>query len=202
MPQFLLLAKKKNKQPSYLNFLLSRVTFGRELCVLSPSMHRVTQLPSLIVPAGITRTTMADLKEAEEIPSFPWPDGSAVTTNKAVFCLCTLKDIIHFSLQGYYSSHLSLVGLSSEGGWESMSRFTLFLSNFPFLCLKQISLQITVQQLKNQTCSFFLLFSSLKRLISIYLILIARALFCVHVQLHVWNPAISSFSCIKLTWNR
>jgi len=60
-----------------------------------------------------------------------------------------------------------------------MSRFTLFLSNFPFFCLKQSSLQISIQQLKDQICSFFLFFSSLKRLGDICLILIAHALFCV-----------------------
>lgn len=53
------------------------------------------------------------------------------------------------------SSHLSLVELSDESECDSMSRFNLFLSNFPF-CLKQSSLQISVQQLKDQICFFFL----------------------------------------------
>lgn len=56
---------------------------------------------------------------------------------KAVLCLDTLRDSVHFSLQGYRSSPLSRLGLSSEGGWHSMSRLTLFLSNFPFFCLKE-----------------------------------------------------------------
>lgn len=138
-PQFLPLAEKKKPRPSYLNVLLSRVTLGRELCVLSPSTPRpdpaVCPKLSLTVPAGITSTTM---EEAEESPGFPWDVVFRENKKKAVLCLDTLRDSVLFSLQGYHSSHLIRLWLSSEGGWHSMSRLTLFLSNFPFFCLKEI----------------------------------------------------------------
>lgn len=139
MPQFLPLAEKKKPRPSYLNFFLFRVTLGRELCVLSPSTPRpdpaVCPKLSLTVPAGIASTTM---EEAEESPGSPWDWVFRENKKKkAVLCLDTLRDSVHFSLQGYRSSPLSRLGLSSEGGWHSMSRLTLFLSNFPFFCLKE-----------------------------------------------------------------
>lgn len=186
--------KTKQKQPSDLNFLLSRGNC--ESSLLSPIRwpSRLPWLP-LIVPARITGTTTVDMTEAEESPGSPWSSGtgSSMKTKEAVLCF------VSASACRCTTPLVSLVGLSSEGGWDGMSRYTLFLSSFPCICIKTEFPPNCrpATQGPNLPFSSFLFW----RLSSSRLILTACTLFCVHVQLHVWKPVISSFSCIKLTCN-
>lgn len=134
MPQFLPLAEKKNH--------------GQVIWTSSSSeWHLEGNCVSSLLPRRVLTQIVPDCPSWDRqhydgrsrgkprLPvglGLPWKQKK-----KAVLCLDTLRDSVHFSLQGYRSSPLSRLGLSSEGGWHSMSRLTLFLSNFPFFCLKE-----------------------------------------------------------------
>lgn len=112
-------------QPSYFNFLLSRVTFGRELCVLSPSTYKATQLPSPKCPClpQLVWTELGRLvwKKQRHLQAPHGLVGSDLQGKErccSVFVYC--EDSLHSSLQGWYTLHLSQTGLSREGGWDRM----------------------------------------------------------------------------------